>query len=144
MTLILINSSYRRKMPNTGMIHNQTYKCDKCRNNFNDLWLPTNVCCRVALLEKQQATYSRHSVKSSGSQSSPSPPVTRSVTRKRTADVALSRFEVICIYIHSTQIYNVRSIWTLMLKTTHYSKSWLTSDLKGYIKGVQKSKGQPY
>ena len=39
-------------MPNTGMINNQTYKCNKCRRNFGDIWLSSKTCCRIALREK--------------------------------------------------------------------------------------------
>ena len=50
-------------MPNTGMIMNQTYKCEKCRKNFVDIWLPKNACCRISKTEerKQDPRYSRHS-----------------------------------------------------------------------------------
>lgn len=46
-------------MPNTGMMNNQTYKCDKCRQNFSDPWLPTNICCQISKLERDAGT-SKH------------------------------------------------------------------------------------
>merc|ERR1712097_30209 len=52
-------------MPNTGMINNQTYKCEECRHSFQKIWLPTNACCRISHVQENQTNndqrYSRHS-----------------------------------------------------------------------------------
>lgn len=51
-------------MPNTGQLKGQAWKCDKCRKDFKTVWLPTNVCCRIATWGSPgvltQAPYSRH------------------------------------------------------------------------------------
>lgn len=52
-------------MPNTGQLVGQAWKCDSCRKDFKAVWLPTNVCCRVAVWPLKagaliQAPYSRH------------------------------------------------------------------------------------
>ena len=51
-------------MPNTGQLVGQSWKCDDCRKDFKTVWLPTNVCCRVATWGSPgmltQAPYSRH------------------------------------------------------------------------------------
>ena len=49
-------------MPNSGMIMNQTHKCDKCRKNFIDIWLPTTACCLISKSEemKEHPRYSRY------------------------------------------------------------------------------------
>ena len=52
-------------MPNTGQLIGQCWKCGDCRKDFKAVWLPTNVCCRVAAWGTQpavptQAPYSRH------------------------------------------------------------------------------------
>ena len=53
-------------MPNTGQLVGQCWKCDKCRKDFKNVWLPTNVCCRVSVLNSKpeatlfQTPYSRH------------------------------------------------------------------------------------
>ena len=52
-------------MPNTGQLIGQCWKCGDCRKEFKSVWLPTNVCCRVAAWGGQpgvlsQAPYSRH------------------------------------------------------------------------------------
>lgn len=52
-------------MPNTGQLIGQSWKCGDCRKDFKAVWLPTNVCCRVAAWGTQpavptQAPYSRH------------------------------------------------------------------------------------
>ena len=52
-------------MPNTGQLIGQCWKCEKCRKEFKTVWLPTNVCCRVAAWGTQpaaatQTPYSRH------------------------------------------------------------------------------------
>ena len=52
-------------MPNTGQLIGQSWKCEECRKEFKAVWLPTNVCCRVAAWGGQpgvltQAPYSRH------------------------------------------------------------------------------------
>lgn len=52
-------------MPNTGQLIGQSWKCEECRKDFKAVWLPTNVCCRVAAWGRQpgvltQAPYSRH------------------------------------------------------------------------------------
>lgn len=47
-------------MPNTGQLIGQCWKCEDCRKDFKAVWLPTNVCCRVAAWGTQQAPYSRH------------------------------------------------------------------------------------
>lgn len=51
-------------MPNTGQLLGQTWKCDNCRKQFKAVWLPTNVCCRIASWGSPavltQAPYSRH------------------------------------------------------------------------------------
>ena len=39
-------------MTSLGTVHNQmrqqTFKCEKCRRNFGDIWLPGKACCRLA------------------------------------------------------------------------------------------------
>ena len=52
-------------MPNTGQLVGQALKCENCRKDFKAVWLPTNVCCRVAVWPSKpgaliQAPYSRH------------------------------------------------------------------------------------
>lgn len=52
-------------MPNTGQVRGQAFKCDKCRKDFNNVWLPTNVCCKVQLDREGDAAvyatpFSRH------------------------------------------------------------------------------------
>lgn len=61
------NSILKENMPNTGMINNQTFKCEQCRKNFNDIWLPSNACCQISKIRErdQDLRYSRHSQKPS-------------------------------------------------------------------------------
>ncbi|EDO39202.1 predicted protein [Nematostella vectensis] len=53
-------------MPNTGQIQGQAFKCEKCRQDFSNVWLPSNPCCRIKMREIGQNTaiyttpYSRH------------------------------------------------------------------------------------
>lgn len=52
-------------MPNTGQLFGQSSKCEECRKDFKAVWLPTKVCCRVALWNQQpgiltQAPHSRY------------------------------------------------------------------------------------
>ena len=49
-------------MPNTGQLLGQTLKCKSCRKNFTSVWMPSNVCCRVAAMEaKKRAALQRPS-----------------------------------------------------------------------------------
>lgn len=51
-------------MPNTGQLIGQCLKCNDCRKDFKSVWLPTNVCCRMAVWSNpglmKQAPYSRY------------------------------------------------------------------------------------
>lgn len=41
-------------MPNTGQLLGQAFKCKSCRKNFAEVWMPSNVCCRVAAMEAER------------------------------------------------------------------------------------------
>lgn len=41
-------------MPNTGQLLGQAFKCNSCRKNFKDVWMPSNVCCRIAAMEAEK------------------------------------------------------------------------------------------
>lgn len=51
-------------MPNTGQLIGQCLKCYDCRKDFKSVWLPTKVCCRMAVWSNpglmKQAPYSRY------------------------------------------------------------------------------------
>lgn len=57
-------------MPNTGQLEGQTFKCEKCRKEFKQVWLSCKVCCKIAAAEggpglQTSSYYSRHLSKDS-------------------------------------------------------------------------------
>lgn len=41
-------------MPNTGQLYGQAFKCETCRKNFQSVWMPSNLCCRVEAMEAEK------------------------------------------------------------------------------------------